>query len=203
MITFIIIAITVVVSILGFSNTNIISKFQFNAVKVLREDEYHRLVSHAFIHANWPHLIINMLVLYIFGRHVETYFRIFFNEKETIFFILLYLGGVLFSNVYALIKHRNNYYYNAVGASGAVSSILFAYIFFDPWRELLFMGIIPMPGIIFAFGYLVYSYFMAKNKKDNVAHDAHFLGALFGFILPVILEPRLLQIFIDKLFFII
>jgi membrane associated rhomboid family serine protease len=106
----------------------------------------------------------------------------------------------LASNIYALIKHRNNYFYNAIGASGAVASVLFTAIFFDPWNKIYFFGILPIPGIIFAGLYLFYSYQMSMKQSDNVAHDAHFLGALFGFIFPILINSALFEIFIDKLF---
>ncbi len=203
MFTYIIIAITVVVSYAAFSNATLMAKLQFNAAEIINRKEYYRLISHAFVHANWSHLIVNMLVLFFFGRAIEAYFNLFFGQRAVAYFLLLYIGGILFSNAWALIKHRNNYYYNAVGASGAVSAVLFCFIFFDPWEKLYFMFFIPIPGIIFAIGYLVYSYYQGKKKTDNVAHDAHFLGAVFGFILPIILNPELFERFIDKLFLLI
>ncbi len=199
-ITWIIIGITSLVSFAAFQNNELMQKLQFNAALVVHRKQYYRLLSHAFIHASWTHLIVNMLVLFFFGRNVEAYFGYFFQNKAVLYFLLLYIGGILASNLYSLVKHQNNYYYNAVGASGAVSAVLFAFIFFDPWEKLYFFGIIPIPGIVFAIGYLIYSYQMGKQKKDNVAHDAHLLGALFGFILPVILQPDLFSRFIDKLF---
>ena len=200
MITYIIIGITALVSIMAFSSSAMTNKLQFNAAFVVHRKEYYRLVSHAFIHANWTHLLVNMMVLYFFGVSVESDFSYFFNERASLYYILLYGGGILVSNIWALIRNSNNYYYNAVGASGAVSAVLFAYVFFDPWKPLYFFGIIRMPGILFAAGYLVYSYFMSRKKIDNVAHDAHFLGSVFGFLFPVILDPDLLQRFLDKLF---
>jgi membrane associated rhomboid family serine protease len=116
------------------------------------------------------------------------------------YFLLLYVGGTVFSNLYALYKHKNNYYYNAIGASGAVAAALFTFIFLNPWEKVYFFGIIPIPGIIFAGLYLLYSYQMSKKELDNVAHDAHFLGAIFGIIFPVILRPRLFDSFIEQLF---
>jgi len=112
----------------------------------------------------------------------------------------LYFGGILASNIWSLIKNQNNYYYNAVGASGAVSAVLFATIFFDPWGLLYLFAILPIPGILFALGYLIYSYQMSKKQSDNVAHDAHFLGAVFGFVFPILLKPDLFQRFVDSLF---
>lgn len=199
-ITWIIIGITAIVSYMAFQNGELMEKLQFNAAKIIHQKQYYRLISHAFIHANWPHLIVNMMVLFFFGRNIEAYFGYFFGNRATLYFLLLYIGGILASNLWGLIKHQNDYYYNAVGASGAVSAVLFAFIFFDPWELLYFFGIIPIPGIIFAVGYLIYSYQMGKRKKDNVAHDAHFLGAVFGFVFPILFQPELFNRFIDKLF---
>ncbi len=200
MITYIIIAVTALVSYLAFQNHDLMDKLQFNAAKVVHQKQYYRLISHAFIHANWSHLIVNMFVLYFFGRGIEQYFGYYFGGRSTVYFLLLYFGGILASNLWSLIKHQNNYYYNAVGASGAVSAMLFAFIFFNPWEKLYFFGILPIPGILFAVGYLFYSYQMSKKSTDNVAHDAHILGAIFGFIFPILLKPQLFTQFIDQLF---
>ena len=200
MITWFIIGITVLISYLAFQNSDLMSKLQFNAAQIIHRKEYYRLISHAFIHANWSHLGVNMLVLFFFGRNIETYFDYYFGRSANAYFVLLYFGGILASNIWSLAKNRNNYYYNAVGASGAVSAVLFASIFFDPWNLLYFFAIIPIPGIVFAIGYLFYSYYMSKKKNDNVAHDAHFLGAVFGFIFPILLKPSLFDKFIDNLF---
>jgi membrane associated rhomboid family serine protease len=200
MITWFIIGVTVLVSYIAFQNAGLMAKLQFNAAQIVQRKEYYRLVTHAFIHANWGHLIVNMLVLYFFGPAIENYLGYYFGNRATAYFLMLYFGGILASNIWSLIKHKNNYYYNAVGASGAVSAVLFAFIFFDPLEKLLLFAILPIPGILFAAGYLIYSYQMSKRKNDNVAHDAHFLGALFGFIFPVLLKPNLLDQFIDKLF---
>ena len=200
MITWFIIGVTVVISYLAFQNSELMSKLQFNAAQIIHRKEYYRLVSHAFIHANWAHLGVNMLVLYFFGRNIESYFGYYFARSANAYFVLLYFGGILASNIWSLVKNRNNYYYNAVGASGAVSAVLFASIFFDPWNLLYLFAVIPIPGILFAIGYLFYSYQMSKKKQDNVAHDAHFLGAVFGFLFPILLKPSLFDRFIDNLF---
>lgn len=200
MITYFIIGITALISYLAFSNHELSNKLQFNAAKIIHQKEYYRLVSHAFIHANWSHLIVNMMVLYFFGRNIEAYFGYYFGSKATAYFLLLYFGGILASNGLSLIKHKNNYYYNAVGASGAVSAVLFATIFFQPWEPLYLFAILPIPGILFGIAYLFYSYRMDKKSTDNVAHDAHFLGAVFGFVFPILLKPDLFGQFIDNLF---
>jgi len=201
--TIILIAITVAVSYAAFKSPKLMDRLQFNASKIYYKKEYHRLITHAFVHANWEHLFVNMIVLFSFGTAIEEYFKEYFGNKNIIYYVLLYFGGILISNIYALIKHHKNYFYNAVGASGAVSSILFAAIFFDPWKNVYFFGLLGFPGIAFAVLYLVYSYIMSQKKKDNVAHDAHFLGALYGFVFPILLDSRLLETFVDKLFKII
>jgi len=198
--TIILIVITVAVSFAAFNNAKMMNMLQFNASKIIYEKQYHRLITHAFVHANWEHLFVNMIVLFSFGQAIDTYFKYNFGNNHILYFFLLYFGGILASNMYALIKHHKNYFYNAVGASGAVASVLFAAIFFDPWNMIYFFGILPIPGIVFAALYLVYSYQMSNKQKDNVAHDAHFLGALFGFIFPILLNPRLFEVFLDKLF---
>jgi membrane associated rhomboid family serine protease len=198
--TIILIVITVAVSYAAFKSPKLMDQLQFNASKIVHKKEYHRLITHAFIHANWEHLFVNMIVLFSFGRAIEAYFKYNFGNNAILDYSLLYFGGILASNIYALIKHRNNYFYNSVGASGAVSAILFAAIFFDPWNMIYFFGILPIPGIVFAGLYLVYSYQMSTKQKDNVAHDAHFLGALFGFVFPILLNPQLFESFLDKLF---
>jgi len=198
--TIILIAITVAVSFAAFKSPKLMDQLQFNASKIVHKKEYHRLITHAFIHANWEHLFVNMIVLFSFGQAIEVYFKFNFGNNAILDYVLLYFGGILVSNIYALIKHRNNYFYNSVGASGAVSAVLFAAIFFDPWNKIYFFGILPIPGIVFAGLYLVYSYQMSTKQKDNVAHDAHFLGALFGFIFPILLNPLLFESFLDKLF---
>lgn len=200
MIVWFIIGVTAVISYIAFQNRELSAKLQFNAAQIIHRNEYYRLVSHAFVHANWSHLGVNMLVLYFFGRNTVVYFGYYFENKATAYFLLLYFGGILASNIWSLIKHKNNYYYNAVGASGAVSAVLFATIFFQPWEPLYLFAVIPIPGILFAAGYLFYSYQMSKRQSDNVAHDAHFLGAVFGFIFPILLKPELFSRFIDNLF---
>lgn len=198
--TIILIVITVLISFTAFKSVKLMDQLQFNASKIYHKKEYHRLITHAFVHASWEHLFVNMIVLFSFGQAIEVYFNTNFGNNHIVFYLLLYFGGILVSNLYALFKHRNNFFYNSVGASGAVAAVLFAAIFFDPWNPIYFFGILPFPGIVFAVLYLVYSYQMSNKQKDNVAHDAHFLGALYGFVFPILLNPRLFETFIDKLF---
>lgn len=200
MITYFIIGVTVLVSYMAFTNPKLMGMMQFNAALVYHQKQYYRLLSHALLHAGWSHLFVNMFVLFFFGTALENYFRYFFGQKSIAYFLLLYAGGTIVSNLYALFKNKNNYHYNAIGASGAVAAVLFAFIFMNPWEKVYFFGILPIPGIVFAVLYLAYSYHMSRKELDNVAHDAHFLGAVFGFIFPALLRPNLFERFLDQLF---
>ena len=200
MITWIIIAGTALISLIAWRDPALMDKLQFNAAKIIHQKQYYRVLTHAFIHANWTHLLVNMLVLYFFGRAVESYFHYFSGKSYIFWFLLLYGGGIAASVAYSLPRYRNNYYYNALGASGAVSAVLFSFIFLNPWEKLYFFGLIPIPGILFAFLYLIYSWYLGKRGNDNIAHDAHFLGAVYGFFFPILIEPELLSRFIDLLF---
>ena len=198
-VTIIIIAITSVVSIIAFSNKEMFEKLKFNAYRIHNDKEWYRIFTHALLHANWMHLIINMLVFFSFGRVVEYYFAYYFGSKGTLFYVVLYITAILFSVLYSLNKQKNNIFYNAVGASGAVSAVVFTAIFFDPWNMLYFFGMIPIPGIVFGIGYLIYSYIMGKRDKGFIAHDVHFWGSVYGFVFPLLIKHQLIWLFLHKL----
>jgi membrane associated rhomboid family serine protease len=199
-ITLMLILIISLTSALAFSQKETMAQFQFNAYKIVHRHQYYRILTHALVHANWEHLIINMIVLYSFGKAVEHYFEMYFGTIGAYYYLILFVGSVIFSTLWSLYKEKNNPYYNAVGASGAVSAILFTAIFFDPWNPVYIFGVLPFPGVIFGGLYLYYSYYMSTKKSDNIGHDAHFLGAVFGFFFPVILRPELFLGFIQVLF---
>ena len=198
--TLILILIITLVSAVAFSQREVMAKLQFNAYQIHHHRQYYRILTHAFVHANWEHLIVNMIVLYSFGVAVEHFFGMYFGNAARLYYLILFFGSVIFSSLWSLHKQKNNPYYNAVGASGAVSAVLFTAIFFDPWNNIYFFGILPVPGIIFGGLYLYYSYYMSTKKADNIGHDAHFMGAIFGFVLPILLKPSLLIGFFDLLF---
>ncbi len=159
--------------------------------------EWYRIISHGFVHADWTHLIVNMFTFLSFGLYVENQFVAWGFGSSS--FLILYFGGMVAASVYDVWKYRNNQYYSSIGASGAVSSVLFTAIFLHPWDKIYFFAIVPIPGIVFGFIYLLYCQYMAKRGGDNINHNAHFYGAVFGLIFPILLEPRLLQMFIQQL----
>ncbi len=197
-VTLIIIIATILVSVWAFSNHDIYRRLAFNAYDIKHFRNGHRFISYALIHADWIHLLINMLVLYSFGRAVEAYYSMFWGTKGTFYYLLLYAGGTVMSTTPAYAKHKDDYTYTAVGASGAVSAIVFASIIFDPLNKIYFF-IIPfgIPAVIFGVLYLAYSWYMAKRNIDNIGHDVHFWGAVFGFFFTIALKPALALYFLN------
>jgi membrane associated rhomboid family serine protease len=163
-ITLMLILIISLTSALAFSQKETMAQFQFNAYKIVHRHQYYRILTHALVHANWEHLIINMIVLYSFGKAVEHYFEMYFGTIGAYYYLILFVGSVIFSTLWSLYKEKNNPYYNAVGASGAVSAILFTAIFFDPWNPVYIFGVLPFPGVIFGGLYLYYSYYMSTKR---------------------------------------
>jgi membrane associated rhomboid family serine protease len=203
--TLVIVIITSVISIIAFYNETLMSRFMFNPYQVYYRKELWRLITHGFLHADWIHLIINMIVFYSFGRNVEAWM---FQLKSAGYirspyftYSLLYFGGIIVSTLISLVRHHKNYFYNSVGASGAVSAIIFTSIFFSPLERIYFFAAIPIPGIVFAVIYLVYSSFMSRRSQDNINHDAHFAGAIFGFIFPALISVKLISHFLQSFSF--
>ena len=198
-ITIIITIITVITSLLALSNEDLRGKLIFNPYIIHKKHEWWRFFTSGFIHADFMHLAINMLVFYSFGNAVESYFAEIYGAKAVIYFIFLYLGGLLISSAPTYAKNKNNYIYNSLGASGAVAAILFAAILFNPWNKIYIWGVIGIPGIILGPLYLFYEYRSSRKGGDNINHDAHFWGAVFGLVFPILLKPSLGLDFISNL----
>lgn len=201
MVTLIIIALTSLVSILSFTGTLPYERMMFNAYATWHRKEWYRLFSYGLVHGGWAHLLFNMLTLYCFGRVTEQYFEALFGETTgIILYIVLYVSALAVSSIADLVKYKDDIGYNAVGASGAVSAILFASILFEPEMGIYIFPIpFPIPGVIFAPLYLLYCWWAAKKQMDNIGHSAHFWGALYGFLFPLILKPGLIILFIHYL----
>jgi len=190
--TIIFLAITAIISIAAFNSNDLFSKLLLNPYQVVHKKEYYRVISHGFIHADWMHLLVNMFVLYQFGIVIENYFDQLTSEHmmsyPRFWFTFLYLTAIIVSSLLTIYKQRNNVLYNCVGASGAVSAILFCAIFFSPLSKLGIYFVIPVPGIVFGILYLIYSQYMSNKSTDNINHDAHFVGAVFGFLFPILIN---------------
>lgn len=201
MATILIIAITCLVSVLCFNGTLDGSRLVFNAYQVWHRKEWRRMLSSGIIHSGWGHLLFNMLTLYFFGRVVEQYFgAVFGTGTGTLLYVVLYVSAIAVSSVGDLIKYRDDWHYNALGASGAVSAVLFASILFAPKMGIfIYLIPIPVPGYIFAPMYLLYCWYMARRNMDNIGHTAHFWGAVYGLLFPLACNPRILSFCLSQL----
>jgi membrane associated rhomboid family serine protease len=199
-ITIILLLVCVIVSYMAFQNQTLFDKLKHWPYVESRTGEYYRMITSGFIHGSWFHLLINMFIFYEFGRVVESYFEYSFGlGMGRLLFFLLFMLTIIAADLPTFYKHKDNVYYASVGASGAVSGIIFVYILLDPWKLLYLYAIIPIPGIIAGILYLVYSSWASKNSKDFIDHDAHFFGAIFGMLFTIALQPSLIIHFIGKL----
>lgn len=205
-ITLIIVIMTCLVSYQATQNPSMFAKLMFRPTSVKNDGEWYRFLTHGFVHSNqsWLHLIINMYVLYEFGEIVELWFgEIFGLTQGKLVYILFYLSAIVIASIPSYFRHQDNYAYSAVGASGATSAIVMAFVIYEPWSILLLFFIIPIPAIIAAVLFLFYSSYMDKKGTDNIGHNAHFWGAVYGITFLLIalaaIHPDKLQEFLYKL----
>jgi membrane associated rhomboid family serine protease len=190
--TILLIVITCLVSLAAFKDERLFARLLFDPYRT-RHGQWFRFLSHALVHTDMPHLVVNMFVLYMFGRNVELLYGMVLGQVSGAVFLLLYLGGAVMASVPAFVKHGVAPGYRAVGASGAVSAVLFAQILLMPTAPVSFLFIpFDVPSFVFGGLYLFYSWYMDRRGADNVAHDAHLHGALFGIAFTAVVEPRAL-----------
>jgi len=201
-ITLPIILITAAISVLAFNQPNIMSRFQFNPWMVANRGQWYRFLTHGFLHADWLHLIINMLVLYSFGQFVEFKLFLFFGDLGTFIYAGMYIAAIIIASISTYFKQKENHYYNAVGASGAVSAVIFSSVVFSPFMEIRLYGIIPLPALVWAVLYVLYSAYMGKRGGDNVNHEAHLWGGFFGTLLTLLLSPAIARDFLTQLMYV-
>lgn len=194
-ITLIIIAVTAIVSFSGFSNAQLIDKLILWPPAVTRKNEYFRLVTYGFIHADMQHLLFNMLTLFFFGRAMEPLYNAILGPFG---FALFYVGGLIVSILPTYLRNRDNSRYRSLGASGAVSAVLFAFIFLQPWAKILVL-VVPMPAILYAVLYVVYTIYMERQGTGNINHSAHLWGAAYGVLVTILIYPRAIEMFIHGL----
>lgn len=188
------IIITVIVSLLAFSNQAVMNRLIFWP-PAMQKGQYDRFITHGFVHADGTHLLFNMITLFFFGSAIEQFYRQYaFNMG----FVLFYLGALIFAILPSYIKHKNDYQWASLGASGAVSAVLFAYILFKPW-SLILVFFIPVPAIIFAVLYVGYSIWSAKRTGQHINHSAHLWGAAYGVVVTILVNPKVLPHFLSAL----
>ena len=199
MITLIIIGITCLFSYQGINSIDVKSKLIYSPYMVATKGQHYRIISHAFIHSGYVHLFFNMFVLWQFGTTVENDFKVLFGSKSELYYACLYIGGIICASIPAMNRHKENPYYSALGASGAVSAVFFSYILMHPLRTLNLYFVIPIPAVILGVLYLIYEKKMDQNANDNIGHDAHYWGAIFGFIVTLAFKPSLFLLFINQI----
>ena len=193
--TLIIILVTCAISILAFRNEKLISDLILWPPAISRGKQYYRLLSYGFIHADGTHLLFNMITLYFFGRLIEQFMASYIG---TLGFVAFYLTAIVVSILPTYVKNVGNPAYRSLGASGAVSAILFAFVLLQPWATILIF-FIPCPAIIYAVIYVGYSIYMDRKGSDNINHSAHLWGAAYGVLFLLAMEPRIFGVFLAQL----
>ncbi len=196
--TIIIVIVTAIISFMAFSRHELVEKLLFYPYVMWRNNEWHRLFSCSFIHADIGHLLFNLLAFWSFGTFVEGYFVAYF-PMGALLYLILYFGAVALADSYNLFAQKNNPGYRSLGASGGVSAIVFASILIHPTGGISIMFLPSMPAYIFGPLYLAYCAYMAKRGADNIGHVAHFTGSIFGFLFPLLLRPALLPEFFQQI----
>lgn len=185
-----IIFLTVAVSAVCFSNRRLFDMFSLKPYEVAHRNQWYRIVTHGFVHGDWVHLLVNMFVFWSFARVVLSFFTAQYKAGMTLTpnakFALLYFGGLVIASAYDVVKRRDNPYFTSVGASGAVSAVVFTSIFYAPLSKIYLMAVLPMPAIVFGLAYLAFEAYAARRGGDHINHHAHIFGAIYGFIFPVL-----------------
>jgi membrane associated rhomboid family serine protease len=201
-ITLVIIAVTVVVSLLALNNRTLFENLLFEPFVIHERRDWFRFLSHGFVHGSFMHLAVNMYVLWMFGSAVEMAFGELTGHDPLVPYLVLYLGGIVLSSIPGYFKHRHDPSYRAVGASGATSAVVFSYILLHPDAKLMLIFLpVPMAAWIFGGLYLAYEWYMSKRGRDGIAHDAHYFGALFGIAFTALLGPEVVPHFFNSVGF--
>ena len=193
--TLLLIAATVLVSWLAFNNARLLERLILWPPAIERRRQYDRQLTHGFIHADLQHLLFNMITLYFFGRLVE---QVFVPRGGLLGFLLFYLSAIVVAILPTYLKHRHDAGYRSLGASGAVSAVLFAFILMQPW-SMIYVFFLPLPAILYAVMYIGYSIWMDRRGGDNINHSAHLWGAAYGVICTLLVEPAALGVFLQQL----
>ena len=194
-ITVLLIAATVLVSWLSFNNHQLLDRLILWPPAIERRRQYERLLTHGFIHADFQHLLFNMITLYFFGRLVE---QVFVPRVGALGFLLFYLSAIVVAILPTYATHRHDANYRSLGASGAVSAVLFAFILMQPW-SMIYVFFLPLPAIVYAVMYVGYSIWMDKRGGDNINHSAHLWGAAYGVMCTLLIDPGVLGSFLQQL----
>jgi len=196
-ITLSIIVLTCLISATAFNNSKILNDLIFWPPAISMRHQYYRFITCGLIHADMMHLAFNMITLFFFGRYLEAHYMGELGLPHYSY-LVLYVGAIIVANIPTYLKRRDDYNYRSLGASGGVCAVLFAFILLRPWTTIRVV-VLPIPAIIYAGLFLAYSAYMGKRGGDNVNHDAHFWGALFGVVFTIALHPSVVNTFWNEL----
>lgn len=198
-ISYIIIGITTVLSFYAFQSPQVLSSLMMNPYYTHRHQQYYRFISSGFVHKDHMHLLWNMFSFYFFGTAIERQFQATFGPSGGVYFIALYILAIIVSDVPTFLKHKNNPGYNSLGASGGVSAVIFAFIIFQPLSDICIYIALCMPGFILGALYILFSWYQGRKSNDNINHDAHLYGALFGLIFCIVVAPSSIGNFFEQI----
>ena len=193
--TWLLIGLTVLVSWQAFEKPRLLDRLLLWPPAIDRSKQYDRLVTHGFVHADWQHLLFNMITLFFFGRVAE---QVIGSMIGPVGFLLFYLSAIVIAILPTYLRHRHDTRYRSLGASGAVSAVLFAFILVQPW-SLIFVFFLPVPAIVYGAFFVGYSIWMDRQGGDNTNHNAHLSGAIYGVLFMLLMEPRIAGYFLQRL----
>jgi membrane associated rhomboid family serine protease len=196
-ITLSIIVLTCLISVTAFSNEKIFDDLIFWPPAIHMRHQYYRFVTCGFIHADFTHLAFNMFTLFFFGRIMEAHYMGELGLPHYTY-LIMYMGAIITANIPTYLKKKDDYGYRSLGASGGVCAVMFAFILLRPWAVIQLI-IIPIPAIVYGALFLFYSAYMSRKGGDNVNHDAHFWGALFGVVFTIAVHPDVVNTFINEI----
>jgi membrane associated rhomboid family serine protease len=196
--SYILLALTILMSLMAFNQPIFFEKCLFRPYAIKHQQQYWRWVSGGFTHADYGHLIVNMLSFYFFAEYVQTYYDDLLPLPAGILFAFFYLLAIVMSSMFDYYRYQDQFAYSALGASGAVAAVIFSFILFNPFQSIYLYYVIKIPAWLFGVLYLFYEYKMAQKGRDNIGHNAHFFGAIFGFFFPIILKPQLALMFVQQ-----
>lgn len=198
--TTIIIGITAITSILAFNRYEMLDRWMFMPYRIKNRGQWDRFLLSGFIHKDYIHLLFNMFTFYFFGGVVEMFLRYSFGViTGGILFVAFYLLGIIISDLPTYKKHQEDSHYRALGASGGTAATVFASIVIMPLSDICLFGIICLPGFILGVLFLIYSYVKGQKGEDNINHDAHLYGAIFGVVFILILSPSSAGMFVEQI----
>jgi membrane associated rhomboid family serine protease len=193
-----IIILTSVISFISFSNRRLLDALIFWPPAISMQHQYYRFLTCGLIHADFMHLAFNMFTLYFFGTALENYYMGELGLQHY-YYPILYTSALIAANVPTYLKRKDDYNYRSLGASGAVCAVLFAFILIRPWDTVALFSFVRMPAILYAVLFLGYSIYMSRKGGDNVNHDAHLWGALFGILFTAAVHPAIMADFVNQL----